>query len=192
MTEPAWTFTAIPLLDGWEGIDQSVRAMQDYIGAGLHDPRVRRVAEWILRPARDGDRMSEASVIYEFVRRHVQYRRDPAWMELLEDPRIMLARIERFGWAAEDCDGHSMLSALLGLQVRLPMALVLVGPDHRTPPVHVYAAMRESEDSRPSQAWLDGDDSAPSGLVSMDTARPGAAFDEHAAGFVRRVVSAVR
>jgi hypothetical protein len=189
-------FVSVPMLDGAAGIRQAVAKMQAFVELGLHDPRVRRVAEWILRGVPGGDRCGEARRFFDFILAHVEYRRDPAWMEQIKDPRLILAQIEAFGWSAEDCDGHATLAALLGFQVRLPMCLVLasetkVDPLHDAD-AHVYAAMWEAPGAVASDAWLNGNDDAPSGLVSLDTARPGAEFGRHAPGFYRRVVPAVK
>ncbi len=196
MTEPLATFSSVPMLDGAAGIRQATNKMQALVTVGLHDPRVRRCSEWILRGVPAGDRCREAERNYDFIAAHVEYRRDPAWMELLEDPRLVLARIEAFGWAAEDCDGHAMLAALLGFQTRLPMCFVLASETKVDPlndaDAHVYAAMWEGPGACASNAWLDGNDDAPSGLVSLDTARPGAEFGRHAPGFFRRIIPAVR
>lgn len=200
-----------PMADGWPGIDSAVNAMQVNVEAALRDQRVRRVTEFVLHRwgAKGGDRKAEAHAIYDFVDSRVDYRRDPAWMELIQDPRVLLARIEGHGWAAGDCDDHAQLAELMGLEVRLPMCSVLVAPslepfqwsleklvaetkratEKNLPvPIHVYAAMKEHPSSpEPSRAWLDGDDDAPSYLISMDTARPGAKFGEHVKGMIRYV-----
>lgn len=189
-------FLAVPLLDGAAGIRQAISKMQDFVTLGLHDHRVRRVAEWLLRGVPGGNRLAEAQRFFDFILAHVEYRRDPAWMEQVKDPRLMLAQIECFGWSAEDCDGHATLASLLGFQVRLPMCFVLASESKVDPladaDAHVYAAMWESPNAVASDAWLNGDDDAPSGLVSLDTARPGAEFGRHAPGFYRRVVPAVK
>jgi len=199
------------MVDGWPGIEAAVLAMQTNVEAALRDQRVRRATEFVLHAwgAKGGDRRQEAHAIYDFVRSRVEYRRDPAWLELIQDPRVLLARIEEYGWAAGDCDDHAQLIEVMGLEVRLPMVSVLVGESPepftwptakllaamqaafdagRPAPIHVYAAMREHPSSPdPSQAWLDGDDDAPSYLISLDTARPGARFDAHVGGVVRYI-----
>jgi hypothetical protein len=216
------SFSMTPMSDGWSGIDQAVSAMQTNVENALRDQRVRRACEWILHnaKAKGGDRLAEAEAIFDFVLARVEYRRDPSWLELIQDPRVLLARIEETeeqegpgqGWAAGDCDDHAQLTEVLGLEVRLPVVSVLVAHDVGTfslshadllaamqkaweqqgePPIHVYAAMRKPN-QEPSQAWLDGDDDAPSGLVSLDTARPGACFGKHiGGGYVRYVRDAV-
>jgi len=177
--------------DGWVAVMQAILAMQAFVLSGLHDPRVRTACEFIVHGAPGGNRLREAERIFDFTGERVDYRRDPSWMEHIADPRLLLARIEAHGWAAEDCDGHATLEALLGFQVRLPMTFVLAGPCADEPPVHVYAAMWERPGAAPSLEWQRGDDEAPSGLISMDTARPGARFGVHCPNVCRWVLPAV-
>lgn len=220
-------FASTPMPNGWPGINAALITMQANVTRALHDQRVRKAAEAILHEAGapGGDRLHEALAFYRFVRERVDYRRDPAWLEYIQDPRALLAHIESTerselrrgsgpgrGWAAGDCDDHAQLVALLCFQVRLPVVQVLVAEDDRLfqlpldallseferaqrngrpVPVHVYCAMRESKNAEPSPEWLNGDDRYPSGLVSLDTARPGAAFNEHVSGMTRYVRPAV-
>ena len=208
--------------NGWPGINAALAAMQGNIEACLFDIRVRQACIEILHHAgaRGGDREDEARGIFDFVLQRVEYRRDPAWFEFIQDPRILLKHIEDTeraegrgrGWAAGDCDDSAQLVAILGFQVRLDIELVLVARDHKPfqmsipelvqafmdaaakdepVPIHVYAAMKENKYAEPSRDWLEGDDRAPSGLISLDTARPGASFREHVPGMVRYVRPAV-
>ncbi len=211
-------FTATPMRDGWSGIEQAVHAMQCNVECSLLDQRVRQACIEILHNARarGGDRHDEARAIFDFVLGRVEYRRDPAWLEFIQDPRALLAHIETTerlegrgrGWAAGDCDDHAQLVQALAFQVRLPVVSVLVAEhsdffrmsrdallvemvrafrEGRRAPVHVYAALRAHKYAEPSQEWLEGDDEAESGLISLDTARPGATFGEHVPGLVRYV-----
>lgn len=220
---PVTAFASTLMPGGWPGIDAALVAMQVNVTRAMHDQRVRKAAEAILHAAGapGGDRKAEAHAFYRFVKERIEYRRDPAWLEYIQDPCALLAHVEATergelrkghgpgkGWAAGDCDDHAQLVALLCLQVRLPVVNVLVAEDDRLfylpkedllaefaraqkcgrpVPIHVYCALRESKHAEASREWCEGDDRAPSGLISLDTARPGAAFDEHVAGMVRYV-----
>ena len=166
--------TYVPLKPGWRGTQQTVRKMQHLVAVATIDPRVRRCAEWIVRDARGGDRPAEARANFDFVRDSMRFTRDPSDVELLQDPRALLARIAEQGWAAGDCDDQSMLTAALGHTIRLPIVFVLLGP---APKVyeHVYAAME-----------------TPEGLVSLDTALPHPEYGKHANAKARLVVPALR
>lgn len=178
-----------PLAPGSLGLSQIVPKMEIEVAKAIIDPRVRRAAEWITQGARAGDRMQEARAIYEFVAERVKFLRDPTDVQLLLDPITALSRIDRFGWAATNCAGHSMLTATLGHEIRLPIVWVLAGPAP-SDPQHVYAAMRlDGLDANAPVADVTGD------LLSLDTGQPWnhvPAFGKHVDAASLRVVPALR
>ena len=61
--------------------------------------------------------LDECRAIAQFVQKHVIYRRDPLHSELLQDPIMMMKRIDRDGKCEGDCDDMSLLIACLILSV---------------------------------------------------------------------------
>lgn len=156
---------------GREGVDgQTLPVMRRYVRAALEDNRVRRAAEMIVHAAgaRGGDRRQEAAALFAWTRAHVRYARDPSHVELVHEPQILLYRIDRYGWAAGDCDDQACLIAALGHSIALPVAWVLAGSDERDLQ-HIYPAMALDE------TVADRED-----LLALDTASPRPVFGRHA------------
>lgn len=163
------------LKPGMAGVTQSLDEMRALLRENLKDKRVRYVAEQVVRRAPGGNRVAEAREIFNFVLKRVRYTRDPSSVELLQDPRILLERIERQGWAAGDCDDHALMIAALGHQLSLPIVWVLLGPEKNVYE-HIYAAMEQ-----------------PNGeLLALDTAVPDPVFGKHHAANARLVVRALQ
>lgn len=158
-----------PMPPGIDGVKRkTLPSMQWFVDERVNDPLVRRAAEHVVRRAPYGDRVGEAREIFGWVRRYVQWRRDPTNREMVVDPKELIARADRDGWAAGDCDDHATLTATLGHSVRLPIVYVLVGPDANDVK-HVYAAMALGPEIR-------GEDD----LLALDTGRPdGVVFGRH-------------
>jgi hypothetical protein len=170
------------LAPGLAGVMQTLPKMERLVAAAVRDPRVRRATEWVVRDAKGGDRIAEARAIFNFVLARVRYTRDPSDMEFVQEPQILLERIQNTGWAAGDCDDHALLIAAMGHSIRLTIVWVLAGPSRATPE-HIYAAMA-----------LPGQDlEAVDALVALDTASPNATFGRHApAQLVRWAVPALK
>lgn len=192
------------LAPGARGLAQITPRMESLVVAALVDPHVRRAAELVTRDARPGDRMQEARAIFDWMYAHVKFLRDPSDTQLLISPVTLISRVEATsvaktgaaywpelpgGWAATNCAGHSMTTATLGHEIRLPIVWVLAGPT-LADPEHIYAAMR-----------LDGRDVGDpvddvlKDLLSLDTGSPWdhvPAFGKHVNAPALRVVPALR
>lgn len=164
------------LRPGFAGVEQALEKMRGLLRETQKDKRVRFVAEQIVRRAPGGDRRAEAREIFDFVLRHVRYTRDPSSVELVQDPRVLLQRIERVGWAAGDCDDMALLIAALGHQIALPIVWVLLGPA-KDRYEHIYAAMEQPGTPE---------------LLGLDTAVPTPVFGAHHPARARLVVEALR
>lgn len=174
--------TLEPLRDGMRGTADTVRRMRAKAYAASLNPHVRRIAEIVCHEAgvTGGDREGEARALFDFMREHVEYRRDPAWSQMLIDPLTILERVDRRGWAAANCAGHAMTMAALGQSIRLPMWWMLAG-DAPGDFGHVYACMARRDP--PSR-----DD-----FLALDSGVPygSAVFGLHAELPVREAVSAL-
>lgn len=96
-----------------------------------------------------------------------RFLRDPAGVELVHHPRVLLDRLRKEGYVQGDCDDAAILGAALGKVIGLPARFVVVGfRGPRGPLTHVYAEV--SDGSR----WVDLDVTAPAqGFVVPPTRR---------------------
>jgi transglutaminase-like putative cysteine protease len=74
---------------------------------GSMDPAVRQATERIVRQVFDHDFLSEYLAIFNWVRRHVRYVRDPILIEQVASPRATLQM------RAGDCDDMAVLIAAM-------------------------------------------------------------------------------
>lgn len=101
------------LAGGDAGVHQTVRHMRALVDAAKTLPETRAVILTALHGIREKDTLGEVTALYEWVREHVRFVRDPVGVEYLQTPSYMLRQIAREGVAAGDCDDASTLFAAL-------------------------------------------------------------------------------
>jgi hypothetical protein len=101
-------------------IREIARICQNDLRSG---PAVRFHATRILQDARVAgkDQVREAKAIFEWVRSHVRYQKDPVGIETVQSPVVTL-RLR-----AGDCDDHAALVAALASAVGIPSRFRVVG-----------------------------------------------------------------
>lgn len=137
---------------GDAGAFQTLTRMQSLVNSRVAHPMVRGVAVAVAREAAPRDLYGQAQAIRDYLSEHVQFLADPAGIELLHDPVIMLTEIARAYTASVDCDDVAILGAALGKAVGLRARFVAVGFFNRTNPLsHVWAELATP------RGWLDLD-----------------------------------
>ncbi len=101
------------LAGGDAGVFQTVRRMRELVEAAKVLPETRAVVLTALHGIREKDTLGEMTALYEWVREHVRFIRDPVGVEYLQAPAYMLRQIAQEGVAAGDCDDASTLFAAL-------------------------------------------------------------------------------
>jgi hypothetical protein len=147
-----------PLADGDQGTAQTIAMMRRLVDDALNDSTFVRQAMEIVRTTAPFDDMGEAKAIYDWVRGHIRYTKDPTTKEKLYPPQELLKT------RAGDCDDTSMLIAALLMAVGYPARWVTIAasPDSPQEFTHIFA---EAEIPPGSGNWL-----------SLDTARIDAQF----------------
>lgn len=107
------------IADGFAGNKQTLSKMIELAKARRGNPMVRRLAENILDHYQVGshDYQREVIAIGDFVKQKVRYTKDPAGIEYVQDPLLMIENMSKLGYVAGDCDDMSLLVATLLLSV---------------------------------------------------------------------------
>lgn len=127
------------LAPGERGTVQTVREIRRLIREGRRSPVVREAAERVLESAgtNERDTAGEVNALFEFVRGHLRFTRDPLDVEQLTPAEDLLLR-HRYA----DCDEYvTLLAALLG-SVGIPSRLKVVRSGTRGPWQHIYLEVR--------------------------------------------------
>ncbi len=153
------------LLSGDAGTAQTIAAIREQVDAALRDPWVRQTAGWIVERVREHDELGEVRAVYEWVRQHIRYVKDPIGKETLSSARWTLSH--GFG----DCDDINaiLLPALAGV-IGYPVRLVTISQEPGDFS-HVYAEVFVAG------RW-----------IPLDAARPGARFGTAPAHYARKRV----
>jgi len=120
--------------DGRAGLDAKVRKIRALVEQAKRDPWFRARAAAIVRHVPERDQVGEVEAVWQWVREHVRYLRDP-WspdgLEVFTTPRRLLEDASR-GVAAEDCDGHVILASALIETIGYPTRYRIggVSPEH--------------------------------------------------------------
>lgn len=159
---------SVPLAGGDLGTEQTIAAIRNLVDEALRDPLVRQAAGSIVGRVQPYNDLAEVRSVYEWVRQHVRFTKDPIGKETLSSARWILSH--GFG----DCDDINavLLPSLLGA-LGYPTQLVTVSLNPNDPESfsHVYA-----------EVFLRGR------WVPLDAARPGARFGEAPPRYYRKRV----
>lgn len=143
---------AAPLSRGEQGTIETVRAMRRLIRDGRVDPVVRNAAEEALRAegVKPRDSYGEAKALFEFVRGHMRFTRDPVNVEQLTTAQGLL-----LDHPNGDCDEYSILLGSLLESVGIPVRIKVVRRHSRQPWKHVYL------EARINDRWVSADPTHP-------------------------------
>src|SRR5579863_1988828 len=97
---------------GLGSVKQTLKAMRGLALAGKADPRVRALAQEIVRYA-PADDAGAARAVQAWVQQHVKYDPDPEDVEVLQEPMVTVPAEFGGQWGAGDCDDQAILVASL-------------------------------------------------------------------------------
>lgn len=146
---------------GDAGTAQTVAAMRKLVNDSLTDPVVvqtgRSIAAACLPRAID----CQIRGIYDYMREHFMFVRDPGGVETLSTPRFMLDSIATRVYTQGDCDEAAILSAALGKSIGIRARFILLGfAGPSGPMAHVFTSLRGSRSwasldvTRPDRGYL--------------------------------------
>lgn len=129
---PAMSATLASAPNGAAGVFHTLALMRRCVNACKTDMGLIQTATGIvwLTPAKD--ELSEVTALFDFVRDHVRYLRDPHGVESLCDPRMTLQRM------VGDCDDQTALLCALFEAVGYPSRFIMAA--YNSPGIyeHVY------------------------------------------------------
>jgi len=141
-------FTDRPLPAGFDGVRQTVRAMSALVRMHERTPFLRQLL--LAAHSRRADLPQTLINVLDWVVQNVEYQRDPPDVELVQSPRVTMAR------RAGDCDDLSVLIAsmlaTLGYRVRFVVGRVKGRKSYH----HVWPEVRT-----PAGAWVAMDATLP-------------------------------
>lgn len=125
------------------GTTWTLAHMRGLVNASLTDPDIRGAAARIVRAIDPHRRREQAYALRRWLEDHIRFLRDPAGLELLHEPRVMLQSIYRSGHTAVDCDDAAILAAALGKAIGFPARFVVAGfgGGDRVPFTHVWTEL---------------------------------------------------
>src|SRR5262245_6298530 len=126
------------LADGDAGIFRTLEVMAELVRRDVQSPIVRDKALEIVKHCKGHDFGCEVKAVYEYVRDHYTYRRDPVNVERVQDYK---RTIERGSLGGADCDDKSVLLASLLASLGHKPAFVVLGKTKQRFD-HVYVAVR--------------------------------------------------
>lgn len=156
--------------EGDAGVRQTVARMAELIRAGVATPAARRVATQIVASVTPTDYLGQIYAIREYLTNHVQFLRDPAGVELLHTPDLLLSMIDQNGAAYVDCDDAAILGGTLAGAIGMRVALVTVAfldskrQKQYTDMSHIWASVSPPSgmyDESGTQLWIELDATRP-------------------------------
>lgn len=135
----ALTAQSITIGDGMVGIMDTVALMRRLAREGSRDIRVRNAAAQVIFLQPERSELHEVESLFNFVRDHIRYMRDPLFYEAVAVP----AQVLSLGYG--DCDDKSTLLAAMLESVGYLSRFVITGYADASRPEHVYL-----------QVWVNG------------------------------------
>lgn len=108
------------------------------------DPNISSFARLLVRQLVDENyhpfaaAYSEINAVYNWVKGHVRYTRDPIGVELVYSPQALLALIKKYGSWGEDCDTQLLLMFTLLLSLGRDVRMTIAGFDEPGVYTHVF------------------------------------------------------
>lgn len=157
-----------PLLNGEAGTAQTIALLRRLVDQALEDPAIIRKAIEIVRGVPAFDDLGEVQAIYDWVKTHIRYTKDPVTKEKLYPPAELL-KIR-----AGDCDDISTLINVFATSLGYPSRWVTISTQADSPAefTHVYS---EVEVPPGSKNW-----------VALDAARLDSRFGEEPPFYFRK------
>ena len=116
----------------------TLRLMRQAIREGATHWEVRYAAVELVRHLIARDQLSEVQTIYGWLQANLRFTRDPAHVELIHGPEVLLRLIRQDGVTAADCDDYAILGGSLLLALGYPVRLKAVSTNQRREFNHVY------------------------------------------------------
>lgn len=138
--------------DGQRGTDETVAEIKRLVLSSLRTPKIRLLTLSILNSrgvVPDND-LAATRAVFDWIRSHVRYVRDPLGVEVVQEPEVTLKI------AAGDCDDQSALVASMLMSIGIPVRFRVIGTDvdnfsHILPEVRIGTAWltADTTSSRP-------------------------------------------
>lgn len=127
-----FTLGSVDIGDGWGGTLDTISTMRRLAREGSRSAQVRGTAARVvhLQPAKD--ELHEVNAVFEYVRDHIRYTRDPVYFESIATPDQVLS----LGYG--DCDDKSTLLAAMLESVGYATRFIVAGYRQAGVPEHVY------------------------------------------------------
>jgi transglutaminase-like putative cysteine protease len=116
---PMLNARTIPTPSGAAGVYHTLRVMREAVATSKVDPALIQTATGIIFLTPEKNELSEVTAIFEWVRDHVRYVRDPHGVESVTDPRMTVRRM------VGDCDDQTALLCALFEAVGYPTRFVM-------------------------------------------------------------------
>ena len=123
---------------GDEATRRTLLLMRQAIREGATNWEVRYAAVELVRNLPARNQVAEVDTVYRWLQQNLRFTRDPAHVELIHGPEVLLRLIRQDGITAADCDDFSILGASLVLVLGYPVRLKAVSLDSRREFSHVY------------------------------------------------------
>lgn len=128
---------------GDQAIFNTVTKMKDIINQSSRNSYVREWAKKIVSRVEVNNKKGEAEAIFDFVRDHVRYTKDPAGFEYMQTPPVVLEDIRLYQAGqgdrpAGDCDDMTLLSLSLLKSIGFSVAIKVVSFHNHKKFSHVY------------------------------------------------------
>lgn len=143
------------LAEGKYGNYQTVDYMARLARKKAEDKIVRQTAIMILNEARtqSHNHLDEAVAIGEWVKRNIQYMKDPDGIELLQDPLLLIQKAHE-GVARGDCDDMALLTATLLISAGIkPYFKIIRHKEKKGHFNHIYVVVNEGNYKQPRK-WF--------------------------------------
>lgn len=124
--------TSLPIGNGLGGMLDTVRVMRQLARQGSRSMRVRAAATQVVYMQPERSDVHEVQSIFDYVRDHIRYIRDPLFYEAVATPDQVLS----LGYG--DCDDKATLLAAMLESVGYLSRFVVTGYNDPETPEHVY------------------------------------------------------
>jgi transglutaminase-like putative cysteine protease len=114
--------------------------MKKIINDSIKNYDVIETARKIVQYVNPKDYLGEAEAIYDFVRDHSRYVRDPVGLEHIQTPLVAIAKWHKNDIFFGDCDDYSVLLLSLLKSIGFPVKLIAASYKPSKELAHVYGA----------------------------------------------------
>lgn len=129
---------------GDTAIENTLKLMAQIIRESEKNYYVRRFAEHITEESPKDDQI-RIKAIYDFIRAHTVYMRDPMGFEFIKTPLVSLQQIESGARPTLDCDDYTVLSLSLLRTLGFPVAMRAASYKQGGGFSHVYGLIKTKQ-----------------------------------------------